>query len=598
MPISPTQQQNDARDATSTGEDVVIEALAGTGKTSTLDLIARDRKRALMTYVAFNKSIAQEAKRKFPSNVTAKTAHGFAYAHIVQARPGLMDRLSNQGRVPRWRQTQILGIPSDGFRYGNLRLRDGQLTSLVMEAVGRFCRTAATAPHRVHIPKVPGMDTDTARADLADYLFPYLERAWADLISDSGKLRFSHDVYLKLASQDPTFRLPGEVILFDEAQDADPVVMHIVRRMQAEHDAQLIVVGDSQQQIYEWRGAIDALDQFDAAFRLPLTQSFRFGPAIAEEANRILSLLPTDLRVEGYDQVDSSLAFLDDPDTVLCRTNAEAVGRLLNAQIDGVSAGLVGGTQQVEWLAKAAKDLAEGRPTDHPELRAFDNWAQVQEHVEDDKDARDLRVLVNLVDKHGPDTLLLAVERAVPEQAAKLLISTAHKAKGREWKRVKLAGDFPPPVVPDSGGQLSEGELRLQYVAATRAQELLDSSSLTTWVNVLVAPALRADRVFLEADEVPERVEVRQTVEVANVMVDPNKTNRLIMTGTKYNPDLVAAQKELPYDRTAPRERYQAEYAGFDKVRIVLASYAVLQCVERFGLTITEEARERIAEYS
>ncbi len=594
MAFTPTPQQSDIIDAVATGEDVVVEALAGTGKTSTLNLLARARPGKKMTYVAFNASIAGEAKRKFPSNVTAKTAHGFAFGHIMKSRPGLKDRLQNQGRVPRWRVAQILRLPSE-FTFGNLRLRDGQLAGLTTEAVGRFCSSATDTLLPTHIPKVPGLDTEEARKALQEFLLPFVQRAWDDMTSDRGQLRFTHDVYLKLASMDPSFRLPGDVVLADEAQDLDPVVLHIIRRMQAEHDAQIIPVGDSNQQIYEWRGAIDALEQFEVKYRQPLTKSFRFGPAIAEEANRILSLLPTDLRVQGHEPVESELAFLSDPDTVLCRTNAEAVARLLTAQVNGVAAGLVGGTQQVEWLAKAALDLSEGRPTDHPELRAFDTWAQVQSYVEEEKDARDLQVLVRLVDRHGPETLLEAVERAVPEQSAQLLISTAHKAKGREWRRVKLAADFDTPISEETEDGLLHGELRLAYVACTRAQEYLDSSSLTEWIEDLVDPEEFGPRVFTASGSVRPRVDVRQVVEVAQVMCDPESEHRVMMTGTKYDPDLVAAQKELGSDM---RPSYRGEYCGFEKVRIVNASWKVMQVVDRFGLTITDAARARIMDYS
>ena len=48
--------------------------------------------------------------------------------------------------------------------------------------------------------------------------------------------------------------------------------------------AQLVMVGDSAQAIYGWRGATDVMTGFDAE-QLTLTRSFRFGPQIADEAN-------------------------------------------------------------------------------------------------------------------------------------------------------------------------------------------------------------------------------------------------------------------------------------------------------------------------
>jgi ABC-type dipeptide/oligopeptide/nickel transport system ATPase subunit len=62
--------------------DISIEALAGTGKTTTLKMLADSKTHLKGTYVAFNKSIVDEAKSKFPSSVTCSTAHGLAYRAI------------------------------------------------------------------------------------------------------------------------------------------------------------------------------------------------------------------------------------------------------------------------------------------------------------------------------------------------------------------------------------------------------------------------------------------------------------------------------------------------------------------------------------
>lgn len=53
-----------------------------------------------------------------------------------------------------------------------------------------------------------------------------------------------------------------------------------------------------------------------------------------------------------------------------------------------------------------------------------------------------------------------------------VVISTAHKAKGREWDSVRLAGDFKHPDDMDTA------DLRLTYVAVTRAKEKLDISQI------------------------------------------------------------------------------------------------------------------------
>lgn len=582
LAFQPTSEQQNIREAFTTGEDVAVIALAGTGKTTTLNLLARDHPRRRMTYVAFNRAIADEAQRRFPSNVTAKTMHSFAFGAIGR---NYSDRL-NGARVPAWKAANILRIP-ERFEFGAFSLRSHQLARLALEAVQRFCHSDSAEPGARHIPKVLGLETSEARRSLTEMLTPFVTAAWNDLTSQNGQLRFTHDVYLKLwAMGSPS--LPGEVVLADEAQDFDPVIRQIV---EAQTGAQKVYVGDANQQIYEWRGSVDALSAFQVAHRLPLQQSFRFGPRIAAEANRILELLETPLRIVGNETKDSQLAILEDPDCVLTRTNSEAIARLMAAQVAGVRAGLVGGTAQVEALAQAALDLTNGRKTTHHELIAFDNWAQVREYVAEDSDAKELQMLVKLVDRHGAETLLEAVQRAVPEASAQLVISTAHKAKGREWSRVAIASDFQEPRDEETG-EWNPSELRLTYVAITRGEDYLDCSSLGWLTNIaLYSQSQDEGRVFLPPAEVPPRevVEVEMTVvSTEQLVLDPEDATRLMFCRTPYNPALVDAQRGLP------RSKFFSLYCGEEKVRVVLATREALEVAERFGLTISEAARERV----
>jgi superfamily I DNA/RNA helicase len=57
------------------------------------------------------------------------------------------------------------------------------------------------------------------------------------------------------------------------------------------------------------------------------------------------------------------------------------------------------------------------------------------------------------------------------EEKADVVISTAHKGKGREWRSVKIADDF--AACQSDGTTIPEAELRLFYVAITRAKDEL-----------------------------------------------------------------------------------------------------------------------------
>jgi len=184
-----------------------------------------------------------------------------------------------------------------------------------------------------------------------------------------------------------------------------------------------------------------------------------------------------DMRLRGHPPVASSLAELENPSCVLTRTNATAVDTVLARQRRGQRVHLVGGGSEVVAFAKAAQQLMAGDTTWHPELACFTSWGEVQEYVEQDPQGSELALLVRLVDEYGVDTIMRALNVMVPEEVADVVVSTGHKAKGREWPTVQLADDFPDPR--DSFAAMLEpdwsvAELRLIYVAVTRAREVLD----------------------------------------------------------------------------------------------------------------------------
>jgi superfamily I DNA/RNA helicase len=284
-------------------------------------------------------------------------------------------------------------------------------------------------------------------------------------------------------------QLPGDYVMLDEAQDTNGCLAGLM----SDQNAQRVWVGDRRQAIYGWRGAVDAMEHA-AGSRLYLSESFRFGPAIAAEANRWLQLLDAPLRLTGGAPHASTLCPLTAPAAVLCRTNAGALIEVMAALKNGRRPALVGGGTEFRRFAEAAQQLQERGHTDHPDLFAFTSWGQVQAYCEQESDGSDLRVLVRLVDTHGPRAVIALVGSLVDEHRADLTISTAHKAKGREWPTVRIAGDFTPPaqrhrVTEDEDGfpndepqGPSREEAMLAYVAVTRAQRALDRHGLA-WID-------------------------------------------------------------------------------------------------------------------
>jgi hypothetical protein len=481
--MTPTAEQQAIITAYLAGDNLVIEAGAGTGKTSTLRLLANAAPGRRGIYLAYNRAIADDAKRSFPSNVTCATAHSLAYRAVGR-------QFAHRLRGPRMPARQIaktLGITQPVRIDAGRILAPQQAARLAMDTVARFCHSAAPQVSGRHVPKLPGLDDPAAMAALREVVVPLAGRAWADLSDRDGSLRFTHDHYLKMWQLSGP-RFPADVVLLDEAQDANPVVQDVVEH---QHHAQRILVGDRCQAIYGWRGAVDAMATFNADRRLALSQSFRFGPPIAGEANKWLEVLQAPLRLRGSDQVASKVTSLGRADAVLCRTNAEAVSQLMAAAEQGQRAALVGGGNEIRRLAEAATTLRAGLGTDHPELFAFRTWGEVQEYVAQDASGSDLKTFVQLIDGYGPETVIEVMDRLVSEQAAEVVVSTAHKAKGREWPSVRIAPDFHQPKGEDT--PIPQAEAMLAYVAVTRARLTLDPDGLAwvdRWLMARPAPAL------------------------------------------------------------------------------------------------------------
>jgi hypothetical protein len=460
--------------ATAPNENLlVVEAGAGTGKTFELVELAK----ILLgngQYTAFNTALVAEGVVKFRgTRCSANTYHSLAFRDEGRK---FAHRLNGR-RIRSSEVAQMLGladieVPCVDGSGKDKKVSATHLAQQVMGAVKLFCQSADRELTVRHFPKMDGVDQPNCHDvenRIKENLLPVAKSAWEDLSNPEGKLPFNHGIYLK------TWQLNRPVIhasyiLFDEAQDVPPVMLDVIKQ-QIDRGTKVIFVGDGNQEIYGFTGAKNAMKAFPDATRRFLSQSFRFGQAVAEVANAILSHLdePTGLVMKGLPTIRSEVRGLSRPAAILTRTNACAVGHFLAAISEGRRPFLVGGTKDLVSFVRAAIDLQRGRATDHPELGCFASWVEVEEYVKTDE-GDDLKLWVKLIKDFGAEEILAALEQMPQERDADLVISTSHRAKGREWDSVKLAADFPTLDKMDDPG------LRLLYVACTRAKLHLDVS--------------------------------------------------------------------------------------------------------------------------
>jgi hypothetical protein len=223
-----------------------------------------------------------------------------------------------------------------------------------------------------------------------------------------------------------------------------------------------------------------------------LTRSFRFGDSVAAAATSILRILGETRRVVGDPNRNTLIAAAGMTRTILCRTNAGVVKVVVDSLAEGRRPHVVGGVTDLIRMLDDVSRLKLSIPPECPEFLGIANWAEVIDFAKSDE-GESLRSFVKIVLTHG-EVALIQMLRSVSfaEAEADLIVSTGHKAKGREWDSVTLFSDFDPRLNKENPPRqvLNEEEARLLYVAVTRARKLLVvPSKLAEKWNVPPTPA-------------------------------------------------------------------------------------------------------------
>lgn len=355
-----------------------------------------------------------------------------------------------------------------------VRLNAREQGHLTLATLKGFMQGGRNAPDARHVPELGKLASLSGEqlALIKESAVEGAKRLWSRMSDPDDQLPLGHDGYLKLWALSRPI-LSAEFILLDEAQDTNPVVLGVLARQ----NAQIIYVGDRHQQIYEWRGAVNAMDLIKTPADAYLTTSFRFGDRIASAASRVLAHLGEQRPLTGNPAVKSYIG-CDRCDAVLARTNASVIARVIQELDQGRRPHVVGGTSDILRMLRGVQHLKRNEPSDVPEFFGFTNWVEVVEFA-NSPEGEHLRTFVSLVDQHGETKLIAKLnEAARDERDADLVVSTAHKAKGREWDTVELANDFliaRKETANDedagAGEQMPDpAEVRLFYVALTRAR--------------------------------------------------------------------------------------------------------------------------------
>jgi superfamily I DNA/RNA helicase len=465
----------------SDGRVIRINARAGTGKTTTLVMLAEKNhgKRAL--YLVFNRKAREAARKKFPANVQVHTVHSLAY----------------RSEGYRWNDNLGSFSPVDMLSaFGKNKIAH-HLAGLSHQFLTFFLN----APH-VRLEDATGLFTQHLAPEPAGLFEKHqgkIVQACRDIATAWNRREkpCPHDFYLKLFHKSGQFYEEldrYDMILVDEAQDLSAVMIDALEKCRR----RVVLVGDSHQQIYSFRYAVDAMRRLGCDEELQLTLSFRFGSRIAELASLFIQEAKKDkgFRIAGNPE-KTSMVFLSSmlpsrkgngARVILTRTNLGLFSNAMQLRSEGKAfhferdlQHVLFRTLDVYWLSRSQKHRIRD-----VFIGSFGSLRQIEEYAESMGDFP-LMGMTRIVKKYGDDSFPAAVfemseqvrRRNAAENREGVILSTIHTAKGQEYDEVYIDSDIAENLsaaVRNESRQCDE-EINVAYVGFTRAVKRLQLPS-------------------------------------------------------------------------------------------------------------------------
>lgn len=483
---------------------VKINAVAGSGKTTTLIAYAKSRpSHSRILYLAFNKSVKLEAAKRFAAEglpqVQVETAHSLAYRHIVFAHGYKVRRMDyGTGEIAKMLQLDHLGQKHTQY----------VLANHVKRCAAMFCQSQNS---RVQELNYPATLSDTNAREFAEQHAEDILRYTRMLLGkmDKGEIEVTHDFYLKKFQLSLPV-LPYDYLLFDEGQDASPVMLDIFLRQPGTQ----VIVGDMHQQIYGWRYAVNALEQINFPSYL-LSASYRFGDSIAQLAQEIIAIKKhigrySPLRIQG-----KGTGSKDGTHAIIARSNLGLLFKAIEYVTEQRKAKRIyfeGNFNSYLYADEGASlydvlNLYNGKRNliRDPLIAGMKNMDELTDYIQKTEDVQ-LAMMVQIVHEYGneiPDILKEIKEKHVADENkhdAEVIFSTTHRCKGMEYDTVHLVNDFiteeklkklqEKPDESLTAERLNE-EINLLYVAITRTRHTLEIPENLLPAHYPSSPAIR-----------------------------------------------------------------------------------------------------------
>jgi F-box protein 18 (helicase) len=472
----------------STSGDIKVNAVAGSGKTTVLVEYARQQKcNNRILYLAFNRSVRMEARKRFDEqklgNVDVQTAHSLAFRRI--AIP-LGYRVSKGYKIHDI-VTMLSLRPSGKDIHSPL-----VIASHILKFAALFCNSDKA---RVTDIDYCATIADEQAAAAVRHFYLDIEMGVRQFLAkmDRREIDVTHDFYLKKFQLSKP-ALHYDIILFDEGQDASPVMLDVFMAQRARK----VIVGDVHQQIYGWRHAINALRQVDFP-SLFLTTSFRFNQHIAGLAMECLcwkrhleGITPVHIHGVGTNKRVHTRATIARTNLALLKNAIDTVQHdrsVKKIYFEGNINSYTYASDGASIYDVLSLYLDNKSRIRDPLIASMRDFGELEEYADKSGD-QDLGMLIDIVEEYGKEIPFLIKKLTTmhvedsDRKKADMIFSTLHRCKGMEYDSVILTGDFinearvrklleKDDEEPVDRAKVSE-EINLAYVAVTRSKNFLN----------------------------------------------------------------------------------------------------------------------------
>ena len=311
-----------------------INAVAGSGKTTTLLEYAKKNSHLKILYLAYNKSLQIELYEKLKeyklSHMSVSTIHSLAYNRIEAYQYNLSHDLKVQ-------TIEKVICSFEQLTNQKQYYPTAEYLALIKDLINFYCNSSLIELDSKLLSSYK------KQSDLGAKILELLSNekkvlAHIKHILSAMKNKIidaTHDFYLKMffLNKRVSSNLGYDLILVDEAQDISDVMIGVVEAQ----NCRRIYVGDSFQQIYSFRFATNALNKIDLP-SYDLSKSFRFGDnfakILANDLNKLYELKSNyKLKITGIEEttlIGKNHIDLKKPFCVISRTTFGLIQQLVH----------------------------------------------------------------------------------------------------------------------------------------------------------------------------------------------------------------------------------------------------------------------------